>query len=81
MIVRGDKSTIPTVTVEWAREQASKGWRFTAHTHPIVDPSNPGAVMRPSEGDYTILSEFGNQASAIMLSDGARVMFDGGGQW
>ncbi|GHA17775.1 hypothetical protein GCM10008090_29340 [Arenicella chitinivorans] len=76
MVVRGNSSGFDGIIDEaWASTRASEGWRFSAHTHPIPDGVNPSTVLRSSVGDRGILELFPNNQSAILNSEGGRVLF------
>lgn len=76
MLVRGNSSGFDGIIDEtWATARAAEGWRFSAHTHPIPDGVNPSTVLRSSVGDRGILELFPNNRSAILNSEGGRVLF------
>jgi hypothetical protein len=76
MVVRGGSNSFDGIIDEsWARARAAEGWRFSAHTHPVPQGVDPGAVLRSSGGDQAILRLFPNNRSAILNSTGGRSLF------
>ncbi len=71
LIMRGTRDGVP-VNQELAASLASKGWRWSAHTH-------PDGSLRSSVGDRLILSEFENKQSAILTSEGTWKLFNQNG--
>ena len=55
----GTLPSIPTLTVDRAREFAAQGWRFSGHTH------TPGFQAVGSVGDKAVLRAFGQKQSAV----------------
>ena len=80
MVVRGGEHNFDgVIDEEWAANMASRGWRFSAHTHPIPEGVKPAAALRSSPGDQAILSMFENQRRAILNSEGGRSLFTSAG--
>lgn len=73
LLVRGSQTGVP-IDISRAQELASKGWRWSAHTHP-----GGANVLRSSTGDRAILEAFSNSRSAILNSEGRRSLFQAAG--
>jgi RHS repeat-associated protein len=69
MIMRGSLEGVP-VTPEIGKVLASKGWRWSAHTHPGGEE-----VLRSSGADRIVLESMGGKSSAILNSEGRRKLF------
>jgi hypothetical protein len=61
LIVRGTQTSVP-INTEAAKELASKGWRWSAHTHPGI--TNAG--LRASTGDVSVLQQFTRQTQSLI---------------
>ncbi|MDH3976669.1 MAG: hypothetical protein OEV42_20590, partial [Deltaproteobacteria bacterium] len=76
MIIRGKPQGFQGIINEdWAKQMAAKGWRFSAHTHPIPQDVSPNQVLRASTGDKEIMQLFNNEQSAILNPLGGRSLF------
>ena len=65
LITRGDSTSVP-INTEKAAFLASKGWRFSSHTH----PGTTQHVLRSSPDDRSVLLATGGKRSSIYNSSG-----------
>lgn len=71
-IIRGNE-TMVNIDEETARKLASKGYRWSGHTHPGIDSLSTTA----SDGDYAILAAFSQARSVVYNSSGRYQVFEG----
>ncbi|MBI9077469.1 MAG: hypothetical protein JEZ02_18830 [Desulfatibacillum sp.] len=70
LIIRGNPGSVP-ITPEMAGGLASKGWRWTSHTHPGAGTG----VLRSSIGDRAVLKAMQGNTSAVFNSVFQRQLF------
>jgi len=78
LIMRGNSGTVP-VTPSLGREFAAKGYRWSAHTHPIDPLRRKVGDMMASPGDIDVLDVFPQPQSMIYGSHGEYRRFGASG--
>jgi hypothetical protein len=78
LIMRGSQQGFHGVVDDvWAKQMASQGWKWSGHTHPVLQGMSDLGTLMSSGGDRAILQAFGQSRSLILNSKGRWSVFDG----